>query len=309
MLASMARAKKPAAQAPPKAKAAAWLDDGTLYVLVARNAQRSTIVVRGGRQIAEQPAVSGAMRIVVLPSGAVVTASSAGKVKLVSADGKARAANLDRHVADLVVVDGVAYAPGAGRRLAKLDEATATWQPTGLREATLPYLAETEGHQTDDVEAVVAGARGPIATVHADSYHRVLVMEQVDGTWRRRALLDERSNAIAWSPDDDIVYSVGDEVFAITAKGKIARLGDGADDDRSLWSAQWARGALYAGTLGSALRVDTRTGAGTEVLPWGPEVPHNHSLFASPSGEHLAYVRGGQVFVLGGERFALARLR
>lgn len=291
----------------PKAKAAACHDDGTLYILVARGRAMSTIAWRDGKPIDEQPAIAGASRIAVLPGGAVVTASSAGKVKLAAPEAKARSCHLDRHVTDLVVVGGAVYAPGAGRRLAKLDEATATWQPTGLREATLPHLPVVEGHQTDDVHAVCAGPRGPIIAMHADKYWRVLVMESDGTSWRLRAALEQRANAIAWSPDDDVVYTVGDAIHAITRDGMIEQRG--SEGDRGLWSAAWLRGTLYAGGLSTVVRVAPATGAVATVLDDTGPVPHNQSLFASPSGEHAAFVAGGEVHAFDGKRFVALSLR
>jgi hypothetical protein len=64
------------------------------------------------------------------------------------------------------------------------------------------------------------------------------------------------------------------------------------------WSAVLARGALYVGTLGSVDRVEPSTGALDHVLDWQDrEVVHNHSLAAS--GDRVAFVCGGTVFVLG----------
>ena len=80
------------------------------------------------------------------------------------------------------------------------------------------------------------------------------------------------------------------------------------DDDRGLWSAQWARGALYAATLGSVERIDVATGRAKVLLPGdgSSEVPDNHSLFSN--GTDVAFVCGGKLFVLDGDKFVLAKL-
>jgi len=294
-----ATAKKDA----PKAKAASFAADGALHVLVARGATCSTIELRveGGKVkvIGERPAVSRAHRVAAL-AGEVLTVNRDGKAKLVRADGSARAANLGGGVDDVVVCHGVAWACGSNRNLARLDADAATWSGAGLRQALEPLLPVVH-LGTDDVESITSGARGPIVAVHANSYRRVLVMEHDGAAWRRRCDLPHRSNALAWSPKDDVVYSVGDEVFAIDAHGKVKKLGD--DDDEGLWAAAWARGALWAATLASVSRVDVKRGALEEVLPWGGggEVPHNHSLFTD--GARLAFVRAGKLWLSTDARF------
>jgi hypothetical protein len=278
-----------------KVKAAAWGADGALYAVVDREGKRFTALLREGRVVEERQAVPKANRIVVLPSGAVLTTSRDGKGKLVAADGTMRTANFSMGVEELVVCHGVAYAAGGrGRQLGRFDEATATWSSTGLRAAMSALLPEEKG-ATDGVEAIVAGKAGPIVAVNANSRFRVLVMEFDGQAWRQRADLPHRCNAIAFRADQDVVYSVGDEVIAIDSAGAFIAVGTG--HDLGLWSAGWARGELFAGSLRKVTSFDVRTGTATERLPAGEgEVPHNHSLFVS--GDQVAFVRGGQLIVL-----------
>lgn len=284
-----------------KVKAAAWGSNGALYALIEREGKRFTALLRDGVVVEERQAVPKANRIVVLPSGAVLTTSREGKGKLVAADGTMRPANFSMGVEELVLCHGVAYAAGSrGRQLGRFDEATATWSSAGLRAAMSPLLPEEKG-TPDGVEAIVPGTAGPIVAVNANSRSRALVMEFDGQAWKQRSDLPHRCNALAFRAEQDVVYSVGDEVIAIDATGVFSAVGKG--HDLGLWSAGWARGELFAGSLRKVTSFDVRTGAATERLPTGEgEVPHHHSLFVS--GDQVAFVRGGELFVLGDSGFA-----
>lgn len=279
----------------PKVKAAAWGAEGALYALVEREGKRFTALLREGRVVEERQAVPKANRMVALPSGAVLTTSRDGRGKLVAADGTMRTTHFSMGVEELVVCHGVAWAAGGrGRQLGRFHEDTASWSSTGLRAAMSALLPEEKG-APDGVEAIVEGKAGPIVAVNANSRFRVLVMEQDGQGWRLRADLPHRSNALAFRGDQDVVYSVGDEVIAIDAGGVFSHVGEG--HDLGLWSAGWARGELFAGSLRKVTSFDVRTGAAVERLPVGEgEAPHHHSLFVS--GDRVAFVRGGQLFVL-----------
>jgi hypothetical protein len=93
------------------------------------------------------------------------------------------------------------------------------------------------------------------------------------------------------------VFFVGDEVCAIDTKGFVRVL----VHDCSLWSAAFVRGTLYAGTLSGVVEIDTKTGAITDVLSDVGAVTHNHSLVVSAG--RAAFVCGGNVFVLEGDKF------
>lgn len=285
---------------PGKVKAAAWGAEGALYALVEREGKRFTALLRDGAVVEERQAVPKANRLVVLPGGAVLTTAKDGKGKLVAPDGAMRTANFSMGVEELVVCHGVAFAAGGkGRQLGRFDEKTSTWSSAGLRAAMSALLPEEKG-VPDGVESIVEGKAGPVVTVNANSRERVLVMEFDGHAWRQRADLPHRSNALAFRSDLDVVYSVGDEVIAIDAGGAFSRVGEG--HDLGLWSAGWAQGQLFAGSLRKVSSFDVRTGAATERLPTGEgEVPHPHSLFVS--GDRVAFVRGGQLFLLEGAAF------
>ena len=70
-------------------------------------------------------------------------------------------------------------------------------------------------------------------------------------------------NAIAWRPDKDIVYAVGSDIHSVDNAGTVKKLSNPTDDtDRSLWSAVWANGLLYAGTLSSVQTIACGAAAG-----------------------------------------------
>ncbi len=288
-----------------KAKAAAWGAGSTLYVLVENEGKRETLVVRGGQVVETQPAAPKASLIVVLPSGAVLTMAREGKGKLVPPGGpQARATNLSLGLDELVVCHGAAFAGGRRRQLSRFDEAKANWSSTGLRAAVAPLIPEVPG-SADGVAAVVEGKAGPIVAVRANRDDRVLVME-FDGTaWTLRCDLPEPVHALAWRADQDLVYALGKRVCAIDAQGQVTRPATGSG--REFWSAGWARGALFAGSLRGVYELEVTTGPGTVRFPEGEgEVPQPHSLVTS--GDDVAFVCGGQVHVFDGSGFVTIAL-
>jgi hypothetical protein len=289
-----------------RAKAAAWAPDGSLVVLVARGALMSCVTIRGGRLVAEATAVGRAMRVAVLPSGAILTLAKDGKGRL-TGSAIDRRASLQLHINDLVVCQGIAYAAGPNRSLAKFDEATATWAGMGLRIALDPLLPTADKFATDGVHSIVEGANGPIVGVYANSYHETLVMEWNGTAWIERGKV-ANANALARSPSDDVVYAVGENLSAVDAHGKVTQIG--ALDDHELWACGWVTTARGGMLLGSTLATVSRVAADaalTELLPHGDgEVPNHHSLFTR--GSQAAFVRAGKVHVLDGEAFAVVPL-
>ncbi len=303
------RAPKPGTKPtrPPVAKAVAWASDGCLVVLVARGGTPACIRLGPNRRLVGDalPAVAGALRVGVLPSGAVVTLARNGKGVLAH-DGKTRRANVPFRVQELVVCEGIAYASGSDRSIARLDEATATWVDMRLAEATKPLLKKQEA-EVDAAHSITAGANGPIVAVFANTYQKSLIMEWTGTSWHKRGEAAQ-TNAIARAPREDVVYAVGATVTAITKNGKARELP--AFDGEKLWGCGWIDGprrGLLASTLSTVHRV-AANGACTEVLPRAPRehAPHNHSLFTS--GADAAFVRGGNVYVLQGDTFVLTPL-
>lgn len=287
-----------------KVKAAAWGPGGRLYAVVERSGKRATLVLEGGRVVAEQPAAPQASRVVVLPSGAVLTMARDGKGKLVPPDGTPRATHLSLGLEHLEVCQGVAYAGGRRRQLNRFDAVKANWSSAGLRAASVAVLPEVPGAQ-DDVVAITAGKAGPLVALHANSAQRMLVME-FDGTaWAARGFLPSRVNALAWKPEGDVVYAVGETVFALDAQGLVTELPEAAD--RGFCSAGFARGELLAGTLRGVSALDLATGAPSVRMPAAAgEVPVPHSL--ATSGEHAAFVCEGKLWVLQVARFVAVAL-
>lgn len=287
-----------------KVIAAAWGVDETLHVLLARGAVRKTAVVRDGRTVDVNLAVPKANRLVVLADGSVLTANVDGKTKLVTAEGETVHGNLEQYVFDIVVCHGGIYAGCNWRTLAEWHDSR--WFDTGLDDA-LKVLLKKYDESVGHVHSVVSGARGPIVAVRLDDSRKNLLMEHDGKKWRRRATLDVRVNAIAWAPRTNTVFTVGDDIFAVDAKGKSKRVPNPGDDERDHWSAAWVGNRLLVGTLDAVEAIDVTTGRTKTVLAATKgEVPHNHSLFAS--GTAAAFVRDGRVFTLKGERMVPTRL-
>lgn len=282
--------------------AAAWGPDESLAVLQVRGKTREVVVTRGGHVERVVAAVAAATRVVLLDDGSVLTANNDGGTRWVTADDDV-ADDLERHVADLVVANGVAWAPGSPRCLAKWDTKKGTWVGTGLAEK-LDELLEEHDESVGDVHSLVAGRRGPIAAVRLENYRKNLLLEHDGKQWRERARLDFRVNAIAWRASTDTVFAVGDDLHAVNAKGRATRIPNPRDDERNYWSAAWVNERLLAGTLDGVDAIDVRSGRATAVLAASRgEVPHNHSLAASET--EAAFVRDGSIFTLRGARMAL----
>lgn len=290
-----AKASKPTKEKPARPKAAAWTASGDLVVLAARGKDTTCVMLRDGQTIGNAPAIPGAIRVVALPSGAIVTVARDGKTRIAGAT-ETRDAKTGFGIEDVVVCHGVAYAAGASRAVARLDEAAGRWIDMGLRDAIAKQLRDAD---TDDVHSVVEGARGPIVGVQADSYHETLVVEWDGGAWRVRGKV-KGGNALARDPASDIVYAVGDSLAAIDARGKARSIAELGDDAWGLgWLATPNGGTLVASTLGTVLRLSAE-GVPSVVVPGdGGGEPHNHSLFVS--GSRAAYVRGNNVFVIEGD--------
>lgn len=277
----------------PKVKAAAWGSKGTLYAIVDRQGKRSVNVIRSGRVVDVQPCVAKGTRIIAFPNGEILTMNRDGKGKLLSGDGKARSADIEMDVNELVLCHGVAWvAGGRGRQLARFDPTTAEWSGAGLRAATIPLLPLAQ--ERDDVRTIIEGKNGPIVAVQANGYHRVLVMEYDGIDWKLRADLKDRCNGLARCPDTDVVYSVGDSAYSISPKGTIRRLGEAAN--MGLWSAAWGRGTILTSSLWNVSALDPETGKQTTLLdPKHGQVPDNHSLFVA--GDRIAFVCDNRLFV------------
>ncbi|HEY0252908.1 MAG TPA: hypothetical protein VGC41_15340, partial [Kofleriaceae bacterium] len=142
------------------------------------------------------------------------------------------------------------------------------------------------------------GKRGPIVVVSKTNFDHTL-WEHDGKAWKRRGQIKARVNAIAWDPAKDIAYCVGDDIFAVTKAGRVTKLPNPTDDgDRELWSATWANGTLYAGTLGSLQEIDLETGDIAKEWRVRGEVPNNHSLFSN--GKLVVYIARSTLHVLAG---------
>ena len=293
-----AKPTAPKSSVPLKAKAAAWGADGTLAVLAARGATLVGLVVRDGRIVDEVSAISRAKRIAILPSGTILTIDGDGKARA-SGDGAPRSVHTKLSVVELAVCGGIAYVGGWHGSLGKLDEAAGTWSGLGLRDAIAPHLPADGPSAKGKIHSIIEGSSGPIVGVYC-TYHQTVVFEWT-GAWKLRGKIDARVNALARSPDDDIVYAIGDELWALdgTRTRKLAALEYGEDQ----WSAGWLAGksgGLLTADLASVSRLSL-DGTLKEILRARREVPDNHSLFVS--GTNAAFVAGGSVFVLDGKAF------
>jgi hypothetical protein len=290
--------------------AATWREDGTLLVLVKDGAASKVAAVAGGKATETCPAVRGSTklaRIAVAPSGAVVTATREGKALLVTASGERKAGDLGSVVVDVVTSHQIIYAATTSFGLLELDEKTGEWFITASFEDALSAWAKKRSASVDGVHSIVSGKRGPIVAVRLENYHHHLLLERAGKQWRQRAQLQTRVNAIAWDPKQDVVYAVGDEIHAVDARGKVKAVPNPDDDERDYWSACWARDTLVAGTLDRVDAIDPRKGLATTLLsPSRNEVGHNHALAAR--GKQVVFVRGGEVFVLGAEKFVRVRV-
>jgi hypothetical protein len=269
--------------------AAAWEPGRALHLLQVDGRRRFTQALGD----AERPAVVGALRLAVLPSGAVLTLGKAGKARCTAATGKPRAIDLEPATGgELAVIAGSAYAFGDGRMLMRFDEASGSWSDVGLAEAVAERVGPAQGPQAV-IDVAARDQDGLLVAVQANSLSSTVILERDGAAWRHRATVPLEVRSIAYWPERDLVLCGGRGVSSIAADGVVKRvLGD---DGRGVSCCRWVRGALHITDGSRVLVVDHDAQTRTELVR-GDRVAHHHTLAAD--GDRLAFVCGGRAFVL-----------